>query len=83
MGFGDDLKKEVTDILRTKWTYRDGKKVPEASDVKLGNDAVTLEGTVLYADLSGSTAMVDGYKDWFAAEIYKAYLVCAAKIVRS
>ena len=83
MGLGDDLKKEVTDVLKTKWSSRHGRKVPEASDVQLGNDAVVLEGTVLYADLSGSTAMVDGYKDWFAAEIYKAYLGSAAKIIRS
>lgn len=61
---------------------REGKKVPEAEDVKLGNDAVTLDATVLYADMSGSTALVDGYKNWFAAEVYKSFLHCAAKIVR-
>ena len=27
--------------------------------------------------------MVKGYKDWFAAEIYKTYLYCAAKIIRA
>ena len=27
--------------------------------------------------------MVQGYKDWFAAEVYKTYLYCAAKIIRS
>jgi class 3 adenylate cyclase len=48
----------------------------------LGNDAVMLEGTVLYADMADSTALVDGFKDWFAAEVYKSYLVAASHIIR-
>lgn len=27
--------------------------------------------------------MVKGHKDWFAAEVYKSYLYCAAKIIRA
>lgn len=27
--------------------------------------------------------MVKGYEDWFAAEVYKSYLYCAAKIIRA
>jgi class 3 adenylate cyclase len=34
------------------------------------------------ADLSYSTKLVDGYKWYFAAEIYKAFLHCSAKIIR-
>ena len=56
--------------------------MPESEEVKLGNDAVKLKATVLYADLADSTALVDGYKKPFAAEIYKAFLHCAAKIIR-
>ena len=82
MGLADDLKKEVADFLKTKWVEREGKQVPEPEDVKLGNDAVTLAGTVLYADLADSTELVQGYKAWFAAEVYKAYLHCASKIIR-
>jgi len=49
----------------------------------LGNDAIEFErATVLYADLKGSTALVDA-KHWqFCAEIYKAFLHCAATIIR-
>jgi class 3 adenylate cyclase len=43
---------------------------------------VELEGTVLYADMADSTGLVDGYKPWFAAEIYKAYLIAACRIIR-
>lgn len=82
MAIEDDLKSEVGVTLRTNWQTRDGQKVPEAGDVKLGNDAVKLEGTVLYADISESTSMVNGYRDWFAAEIYKCYLLCASRIIK-
>lgn len=81
MGLSDDLEGEVADILHTKWEEREGREVPEADDVKLGNDAVTLDGTVLYADLADSTGLVMGYKAWFAAEVYKCYLHCASKII--
>lgn len=74
---------EVKDILASKWQTRDGRKIPEAADVKLGNDAVKLHGTVLYADMTDSTGLVKGYKDWFAAEVYKSYLSAACHIIRN
>ena len=83
MGLGDDLKSEVRKIFSERWTTRTGQVVPESDDLNLSNDAVTLEGTVLYADLNESTNLVDTMKPAFAAEIYKSYLVCAARIVRS
>lgn len=81
MSFNDDLKQEVADILRKVWSKRDGQKVPEPADLKLSNDAVLLDATILYADLSASTTLVDGYIATFAAEIYKSYLHAAAKII--
>ena len=83
MGLGNDLRNEVRDIFRTSWNTRDGRTVPEAEDVRLGNDAVKIDAAVLYADMDGSTDLVDRYYNWFAAEVYKAYLHCAAKIIRS
>jgi class 3 adenylate cyclase len=83
MGLAEDLKNEVAHIFGDKWARRDGNKVPESEDLKLGNDAVELEGTVLYADLSASTALVDAYKPHFPAEVYKAFLHCAAKMIRN
>jgi class 3 adenylate cyclase len=78
----DDLEAEVKKIFREVWTERDGTVVPEPKDLKLGNDAVNLEATVLYADMSGSTHLVDTHTPKFAAEIYKTYLVCAARIIK-
>ena len=83
MSLGDDLAKEVREVFKTTWSTRKGTKVPESEDLRLGNDAVELDGTVLYADLDASTNLVDSYKPAFAAEIYKTYLHCAAKIIRS
>jgi len=78
-----EISDEIQSILDTDWGYRDGNVVPEAEDVQLGNDAVLLDGTVLYADLAKSTHLVKGFKNWFAAEVYKSYLVCACKIIRN
>lgn len=83
MSLGEDFATEVRKIFRETWTPRKGRKVPEPEDIGLGNHAVELDGTVLYADLDDSTNLVDRYKPEFAAEIYKAYLSCAAKVIRA
>lgn len=83
MGLGDDLHSEVTKIFGESWTTRAGCTVPESDDLKLSNDAVTPEGTVLYADMDNLTKLVDTMKPSFAAKVYKAYLACAARIIRA
>jgi class 3 adenylate cyclase len=82
MGLTADMKQEVEQIIKTQWVERDGTKVPEPEDVKLGNDAVKLDGVVLYADIADSTQMVRDFKQWWCAEIYKCYLLCACRIIR-
>jgi class 3 adenylate cyclase len=79
----DELAATVNDTFAKQWTRRDGRKVPEPGEIKLGNDAVKLQATVLYADLADSTGLVNKYPATFAAEVYKTYLYCAAKIIRS
>jgi class 3 adenylate cyclase len=83
MGLADDLKSEVAKIFRSKWEIRDGEVVPDTPEVKLGNEGVKLTATVLYADIDGSTSMVDSKTATFAAEVYKTYLLCASRIIRS
>jgi class 3 adenylate cyclase len=78
----NDLTDRVKDIFREQWTTRDGDVVPEPEDVRLSNDAVKLDAAILYADLKGSTDMVDRYSRTFAAEVYKAYLHCAGQIIK-
>ena len=83
MALGDNLNSEVRKILQEEWRTEDRRSAPKLDDLELGNHAIKIEGTVLYADLNDSTKLVDGYKPWFAAEVYKSYLVCAARIIRS
>lgn len=78
-----EIVAEVGTILATAWQTRKGTNVPEPEEIKLGNDAVLLDGTVLYADMADSTALVNGYKNWFAAEVYKSYLVAACHVIRN
>jgi class 3 adenylate cyclase len=64
MALSDELTSEVKSFLISEWNTREGAVVPEADTIRLGNDAVTFEEVaVLYADLAGSTALVNGYKD--------------------
>ena len=83
MSLVQDYTEAVEEIFNQTWKTRQGQKVPEPEDLRLGNDAVQLNGTVLYADLDASTNLVDSYKPGFAAKIYKAYLSCAAKVIKS
>jgi class 3 adenylate cyclase len=84
MSIKDVLTEQVGKILRKQWSERDGRVVPEAEDVAFANEAVKLDNaTVLYADMSGSTALVNNETWQFAAEIYKIFLYCAARIITS
>jgi len=82
MGLKDDLTAEVKKIFVQKWDVQATAGIPDASDVRLDNHAKDLEkATVLYADLDGSTNMVDSQTWSFSAEVYKSYLRCAARII--
>lgn len=82
MALKDELTTFCRDVFHSKWETTESRNVPdEDSKLTLKNTAITIDGTVLYADLDGSTAMVNGYKNWFAAEIYKTFLYCCARII--
>lgn len=82
MSLGDDLAKKTEEIFKQKWDTQQSGKIPEPGNLRLSNGARQLNGTVLYADLDASTNLVDSYPPGFAAKIYKAYLSCAARIIR-
>ncbi|MGH8050722.1 MAG: adenylate/guanylate cyclase domain-containing protein [Arenimonas sp.] len=85
MALKDDLVNEVKETFTSQWDVQKTTAVPAEADLRLNaNHAKHLESaTVLYADLDGSTKMVDNY-DWtFSAEVYKTFLRCAAEIIRS
>lgn len=84
MGLGADLQATVHQTIKTAWTRREGRDVPEANAIGMGNDAIDLADAVcLYADLADSTGLVNTCHDWFAAMVYKSFLHCATKILLS
>jgi class 3 adenylate cyclase len=83
MTLKEDISVVVKATLADQWATRKGRGVPASEDLGLGNEAVVLDATVLYADLDGSTNMVDNHKWHFSAEVYKTYLYATAKVIRS
>ena len=71
MGLKDDLAAEVKATFAAAWQEETTSSVPAPEDLRLNaNHAKNLDAaTVLYADLNGSTSMVDNYQWWFSAEI--------------
>jgi class 3 adenylate cyclase len=83
VGLKEDLEAYAKKTHEEQWTTTNGQTVPEVDGLGLGNKAVKLDGTVLYADLAESTNLVAGYKDWFATEVYKNYLYAASRVIRA
>ena len=85
MALADDLKKWVGETFSDRWEVQETTGVPNPEDLRLNsNHAKDLNAaTVLYADLDGSTEMVNTKKWEFSAEIYKTFLKCASDIIRN
>jgi uridylate cyclase len=85
MSFASDIEGEVKRIFRENWTTTAATVVPEPKSIALESNVAKeiAYGTVLYADLSGSTKMVESQTSSFAAEVYRAYLYSAAQIIRN
>jgi len=84
MALADDLKKWVEETFIGDWEVQETVHVPNPEDLRLNsNHAKDLNAaTVLYADLDGSTNMVNNNKWEFSAQIYKTFLKCASDIIR-
>ena len=83
MALKEELQSAVTTIFKSHWTSPDGEVVPEPKDLGLGNDSRNLKVTILYADMRDSTHLVDSQKPHLAAEVYKGYMACAARIIKN
>lgn len=82
MALLDDLQTETNKIVHGQWTRRDGTVIPTTADVALGNEAVDLEATFLYADLHDSTRLAINHQR-IAAEVFKTYLMGTTRIIRA
>lgn len=86
MALLDELNADVAGTFTgNSWDEQDATVVPTVADLTLSSNHARnfKSATVLYADLDGSTDMVDTYNWWFSAQVYKAYLRCAGKIIRN
>lgn len=82
MGLKQNLTDAVDGILGKTFDERNGQKIPTSEDVALGNGAVKLDATFLYADLAGS-GLIAKVCPWdTTAKIIRAYLDCAVRIIR-
>lgn len=82
MALHDELTEQVKTIFVEQWDVQRATQIPDPAALRLNNHAKDFEqATVLYADLDGSTNMVDSHLWSFSAEVYKAYLRCAARII--
>src|ERR1700678_3974934 len=59
MALKEELDLDVAKIFSEVWSEQDGQIVPLPENIKLANDAVSLDATVLYADMADSTELVD------------------------
>src|SRR5450631_2676379 len=83
MALKDELVEEVAEFAHDKWgDIPDAYVVPDPEDLSFGNTAKRMDVCVLYADVHGSTKMVDELLDTLAAEYYKAFLHCSAKLIK-
>jgi class 3 adenylate cyclase len=83
VGLKDTLLADCANMHAGTWTGVDARVVPTPSDISFGKNFKRLaRAAVLYADLDGSTAMVDRMRWEFSAEIYKSFLNAVAKITK-
>lgn len=84
MKTANEIMQGVKAILAGKWETQQARDVPTAEELPLkDNHAAELEGAVLYADLAESTGLVDGYRPFFAAQVYKAFLLGCCETIRN
>ena len=84
MALLDELNSKVDEYVTTRWeTPPKASVVPTAENLTLGNTGKVLDACVLYADIHRSTEMVDDLIPELAAEYYKAFLYCSARIIKS
>lgn len=83
MAIKDELTEKVGNFATDQWgNIPNAYVLPTVDDLTFGNSGEHLDVTVLYADISGSTSMVDELSDTIAAEYYKAFLHCASQIIK-
>ncbi|HRV64206.1 MAG TPA: adenylate/guanylate cyclase domain-containing protein [Albidovulum sp.] len=79
----ETLSGDVESTFNNAFDERDGRVVPESSDVKLSDGAVKIDAVFLYADLAGSAKIAESCPWDTTAKIIRAYLKCATRLIRA
>lgn len=83
MAVKDELTAKVSRFALDMWQdIPDAYVLPTVDDLTFGNTGKYVDVTVLYADITGSTKMVDEMLCTRAAEYYKAFLHCASELIK-
>ena len=82
MGLKEDIRNKVKSIINEKFVVTDITYVPKLDDPKLtfGNTGLRFEGTVLYIDMRGSTAILNNHNRTTVAKIHMAYFHTIVKV---
>ncbi|WP_052494189.1 adenylate/guanylate cyclase domain-containing protein [Nitrosospira sp. NpAV] len=84
MSLREELIRKVAEFATQNWgEIPNAHTIPTDSDLTFGNDGKRMQVAILYADLRRSTEMVDSLIDTQAAEYYKAFLHCCAKVIKA
>ncbi len=79
----DMLESQMDSFLEELASVRQVAHVPRKDDCAACAGGLSVECTALFADLGGSTALVDRYDRIFSSWVLKSYLSCAAHVIRS
>lgn len=84
MSLKEELNDRVDQFVKSGWgDVPTGRVVPTPESLTFGNTGIYVDACVLYADIHKSTAMVQEVSKERAAEYYKAFLHCAAKLIKA
>lgn len=84
MSVRDEIADRARAIFGQTWDVEGAFTVPDPDSIVLArNHGKRLVAAVLYADLADSTGLVESEPAEFAAEIYRAYLDAASRIIRN
>lgn len=75
------LRDRVDTLFDTTFDVRDGRVVPQSSDVALKDGAVKVEAAFLYADLAGSAYLSKTCPWSTTAKIIRAFLDCSTRLI--
>lgn len=77
-----DLSNEINKILSYNMQITSTNKVPNKNDLAYAEAAFSLNTAVLFADVRGSSLLVNEHRRATAAKVLNAFLNCALRIVR-